>query len=63
MLHDSDVYFIGGFGTVAWINVKEYEAIKPDKIASDGGEQNLKVCLLHCPRFLLIHFFKNVFRK
>ncbi|KAJ0250364.1 Pyridoxamine 5'-phosphate oxidase family protein [Hirschfeldia incana] len=38
----SDIYFIGGFGTVAWINVNEYEEIQPDKIAVDGGEQNLK---------------------
>ncbi|XP_018492786.2 uncharacterized protein LOC108862998 isoform X1 [Raphanus sativus] len=38
----SDIYFIGGFGTVAWINVNEYEGIQPDKIAVDGGEQNLK---------------------
>lgn len=39
----SDIYFIGGFGTVAWVNVKEYETLQPDKIAVDGGEQNLKV--------------------
>ena len=38
-----DIYFIGGFGTVAWVDVKEYEALQPDKIAIDGGEQNLKV--------------------
>ncbi|XP_052175699.1 uncharacterized protein LOC127790298 isoform X2 [Diospyros lotus] len=38
----SDIYFIGGFGTVAWVDVKEYEAVQPDKIAVDGGEQNLK---------------------
>ncbi|KAH0461119.1 hypothetical protein IEQ34_008694 [Dendrobium chrysotoxum] len=38
----SDVYFIGGFGTVQWIDVKEYESLQPDKIAVDGGEQNLK---------------------
>ncbi|BAF07805.1 uncharacterized LOC4328299 [Oryza sativa Japonica Group] len=38
----SDIYFIGGFGTVAWLDVKEYEALKPDKIATDGGEQSLK---------------------
>ncbi|KAH9305294.1 hypothetical protein KI387_009698 [Taxus chinensis] len=38
----SDVYFIGGFGTVAWIDVQEYENVLPDKIAVDGGEQNLK---------------------
>lgn len=41
--HSSDIYFIGGFGTVDWVDVKEYEALKPDKIATDGGEQNLKV--------------------
>jgi hypothetical protein len=40
--HSSDIYFIGGFGTVAWLDVKEYEALKPDKIATDGGEQSLK---------------------
>ncbi|KAL9316522.1 hypothetical protein ACSQ67_017523 [Phaseolus vulgaris] len=38
----SDIYFIGGFGTVAWVDVKEYEKIQPDKIAVDGGEQYLK---------------------
>ncbi|CAA7044394.1 unnamed protein product [Microthlaspi erraticum] len=42
MQNISDIYFIGGFGTVAWVNVNEYEAIQPDKIAVDGGEQNLK---------------------
>lgn len=39
----SDIYFIGGFGTVQWVDVKEYESVQPDKIAADGGEQNLKV--------------------
>ncbi|KAM7258196.1 hypothetical protein ACFE04_013937 [Oxalis oulophora] len=42
MQNISDIYFIGGFGTVAWVDVKEYEAMNPDKIAVDGGEQNLK---------------------
>ncbi|XP_038985763.1 uncharacterized protein LOC103714113 isoform X2 [Phoenix dactylifera] len=42
MQNISDIYFIGGFGTVQWVDVKEYEAIQPDKIAVDGGEQNLK---------------------
>lgn len=43
ILNGSDIYFIGGFGTVAWVDVKEYESLAPDKIAVDGGEQNLKV--------------------
>ncbi|XP_073004283.1 uncharacterized protein [Typha latifolia] len=38
----SDIYFMGGFGTVAWVDVKEYEATQPDRITVDGGEQNLK---------------------
>ncbi|KAL2462527.1 Pyridoxamine 5'-phosphate oxidase family protein [Forsythia ovata] len=42
MQNISDIYFIGGFGTVAWVDVKEYEALQPDKIAVDGGEQYLK---------------------
>ncbi|KAL5554615.1 hypothetical protein UlMin_042016 [Ulmus minor] len=42
MQNISDIYFIGGFGTVAWVDVKEYEAIQPDKIAVDVGHQNLK---------------------
>lgn len=44
----SDIYFIGGFGTVAWVDVKEYEALQPDKIAVDGGERNLKVRYFRC---------------
>ncbi|KAH0459506.1 hypothetical protein IEQ34_012320 [Dendrobium chrysotoxum] len=42
LMHFRDIYFIGGFGTVQWIDVKDYEDIQPDKIAADGGEQNLK---------------------
>ncbi|XP_074344288.1 non-canonical heme oxygenase HOZ, chloroplastic-like isoform X3 [Apium graveolens] len=42
MQNISDIYFIGGFGTVAWVDVNEYETLRPDKIAVDGGEQNLK---------------------
>ena len=26
----SDIYFVGGFGTVQWVDVAEYSAIKPD---------------------------------
>ncbi|GKA86227.1 hypothetical protein Tco_0807938, partial [Tanacetum coccineum] len=33
------IYFIGGFGTVASVNVKEYEALQPDEIAVNGGNQ------------------------
>nr|CAB3481460.1 unnamed protein product [Digitaria exilis] len=42
MQNISDIYFIGGFGTVAWVDVKEYETIQPDKVAVDGAKQSLK---------------------
>lgn len=38
----SDIYFIGGFGTVAWVDVKAYESAEPDVIAKHGSEQTLK---------------------
>eukprot|EP00249_Psilotum_nudum_P014120 c24680_g1_i1 orf=151-1446(+) len=38
----SDIYFIGGFGTVAWVDVTEFENFKPDVIAATGAEQTLK---------------------
>ena len=28
---------------MAWVDVKDYVAVQPDKIAVDGGERNLKV--------------------
>ncbi|CAA3024088.1 uncharacterized protein LOC111406412 [Olea europaea subsp. europaea] len=43
MQNISDIYFIGGFGTVAWVDVKEFEAIQPDKITVNGGEQNMEL--------------------
>ncbi|KAL9228446.1 hypothetical protein vseg_004029 [Gypsophila vaccaria] len=42
MQNISDIHFIGGFGTVAWVDVKEYENLSPDRIAMEGGEQYLK---------------------
>lgn len=38
----SDIYFIGGFGTVAWVDVKAYESANPDIIAKHGSEKILK---------------------
>jgi len=38
----SDIYFVGGFGTVAWVDVKEYDMAKPDVIAVNGAEKTLQ---------------------
>lgn len=34
---------MGGFGTVAWVDVKEYDMAKPDVIAVNGAEKTLQV--------------------
>ncbi|OAE22516.1 hypothetical protein AXG93_2423s1020 [Marchantia polymorpha subsp. ruderalis] len=38
----SDVYFVGGFGTVAWVDVKDFESALPDVIAANGSEKTLQ---------------------
>ena len=45
----SDIYFVGGFGTVAWVDVNEYMSVQPDLIAADNAEQTLKVLTHHSP--------------
>ncbi|GJR80664.1 hypothetical protein Tco_0151449 [Tanacetum coccineum] len=32
-IKEYDIYFIGGFGIVAWVNVKEYKSLQPNEIA------------------------------
>lgn len=45
----SDIYFVGGFGTVQWVDVAEYAATVPDTIVLDNPHRTLQVgasCLL-----------------
>ncbi|KDD75973.1 hypothetical protein H632_c412p1 [Helicosporidium sp. ATCC 50920] len=37
-----DVYFVGGFGTVQWVDVEEYLSAKPDAIVMDNPALVLK---------------------
>jgi hypothetical protein len=39
----TDVYFVGGFGTVQWMNVAEYLAATPDAIATNAPRKTLSV--------------------
>lgn len=39
----SDIYFVGGFGTVQWVDVAEYVASKPDQIVADDPHHTLQV--------------------
>ncbi|GJP35536.1 hypothetical protein CLOM_g20044 [Closterium sp. NIES-68] len=41
MQHICDIYFVGGFGTVAWIDVKDYLAATPDAIVLQNTEATL----------------------
>eukprot|EP00250_Pteridium_aquilinum_P010616 c19519_g1_i1 orf=111-947(+) len=47
----SDIYFIGGFGTVAWVDVKSYESAEPDIIAKHGSDKILKLLMMQ-PSYL-----------
>lgn len=50
----SDIYFVGGFGTVQWVDVADYIATKPDSIVAADPQQTISV---RQPHFLL---FVNV---
>ncbi|EIE20939.1 hypothetical protein COCSUDRAFT_18374, partial [Coccomyxa subellipsoidea C-169] len=39
----SDIYFVGGFGTVQWVDVGEYVAAKPDEIVTSDPHHTLQV--------------------
>ena len=39
----TDVYFVGGFGTVQWIDAAEYVGSSPDPIATDAPQRTLQV--------------------
>lgn len=39
----TDVYFVGGFGTVQWIEAEEYVSSSPDPIATDAPQRTLQV--------------------
>ena len=37
-----DIYFVGGFGTVQFIDVDEYKGTRPDAIVMDHPHQTLQ---------------------
>lgn len=39
----TDIYFVGGFGTVQWIDVGEYLTATPDVIATNTPARTLAV--------------------
>lgn len=39
----SDIYFVGGFGTVQWVDVKEYAQTRPDDIVLGNVMRTLQL--------------------
>mmetsp|Transcript_25717 Transcript_25717/g.84651 ORF Transcript_25717/g.84651 Transcript_25717/m.84651 type:complete len:258 (-) Transcript_25717:39-812(-) len=42
MCHLTDIYFVGGFGTVQWVDVAEYVNTPPDTIVLSGVQEILQ---------------------
>jgi hypothetical protein len=40
MAHITDIYFVGGFGTVQWVEVPEYRRASPDRIVTRSGRDS-----------------------
>ncbi|GAB4823563.1 hypothetical protein N2152v2_010609 [Parachlorella kessleri] len=38
-----DIYFVGGFGTVQWVDVEEYTSVQPDKVVLETPNHTLQV--------------------
>lgn len=48
----TDIYFVGGFGTVQWIDVNEYLTATPDAIATNSPAVTLQV--RPCPAWVAV---------
>jgi len=46
MAHITDIYFVGGFGTVQWVEVGEYRQSAPDAIVTRTGSDSPEATLL-----------------
>lgn len=43
-----DIYFVGGFGTVQWIDPADFTNCKPDAIVLDKPQRTLQLLNEHC---------------
>ncbi|CAD7698287.1 unnamed protein product [Ostreobium quekettii] len=51
-----DIFFVGGFGTVQWIDVADYVSCKPDDIVMNSNQDMLHVLNESCKEELQIMF-------
>lgn len=50
----SDIYFVGGFGTVQWVDVADYMATKPDSIVAADPQDTISVSQLQPFRCVML---------
>lgn len=55
----SDIYFVGGFGTVQWVDVANYMATKPDSIVAADPQQTISVCRFRSWMYAVLVRFKS----
>lgn len=51
----SDIYFVGGFGTVQWVDVADYMATKPDSIVAADPQETISVSHICTSQILYSH--------
>lgn len=59
----TDIYFVGGFGTLQWVNVDDYINAEPDLIVLDNPDRTIQVrcktglLMGHCVPVVVVLFF------
>lgn len=56
MMHIRDIYFVGGFGTMSWIDPAEYANTRPDNIVTYHPQETIDALTARFSSALAVHF-------
>lgn len=56
MMHIRDIYFVGGFGTMSWIDPEEYAGTRPDNIVTYHPQETIDALTARFSAELALHF-------
>lgn len=56
MMHIRDIYFVGGFGTMSWIDPAEYVGTRPDNIVTYHPQETIDALTARFSADLALHF-------
>lgn len=56
MMHIRDIYFVGGFGTMSWIDPAEYANTRPDNIVTYHPQETIDALTARFSADLAAHF-------